>query len=337
MSYFNELVNKTIGNVFVIAEACDNHMGSLEMAKALARGAKQAGCDAVKFQHHLPSEEMLRDAEMTENFDQHLLDFLTQNALSINDHNKLKNFCDEIGIMYLCTPFSFLAAMEISNLVPFFKIGSGEFQDLWFIDNLKKLNKPLLLSTGMCSWEEIIDSKKYLKDFDYSLMNCLSEYPVNLQDLNLGVVKEMVKEFPEIIIGHSDHSQTNFTSVIAVTYGAKIIEKHITLSPLIYGPDKDVSISIDQIQDLVFECKNVHKVTNNKKILNNLEKAVRSWAYRSIISTQDIEKDHVITEEMICSKRPSGGIPSKDYKKVIGLKTKKSIKKNNFINWEDLN
>lgn len=336
MSYFNELVNKTKGNVFMIAEACDNHMGSYEMAKALARGAKKAGCDAVKFQHHLPSEEMLRDAKMSDNFDEHLFDFLIQNALSIDDHNNLKNFCDEIGILYLCTPFSLPAAKEILDLVPFFKIGSGEFQDLWFIDNLKKFNKPLLLSTGMCSWDEIIESKNSLKDVEYALMNCLSEYPVNIQDLNLGVIKKMIEEFPGTIIGHSDHSQTNFTSVIAVSYGAKIIEKHITLSTLISGPDKDVSISIEQMQDLVFECKSVNKVTNNKKILNNLEKDIRDWAYRSVISNQNIEKDQVITEEMICSKRPVGGIPSKDYKKVIGLRAIKNIKKNNFINWEDL-
>lgn len=336
MSYFNELVNKTKGNVFMIAEACDNHMGSYEMAKALARGAKKAGCDAVKFQHHLPSEEMLRDAKMSDNFDEHLFDFLIQNALSIDDHKNLKNFCDEIGILYLCTPFSLPAAKEILDLVPFFKIGSGEFQDLWLIDNLKKFNKPLLLSTGMCSWDEIIESKNSLKDVDYALMNCLSEYPVNIQDLNLGVIKKMIEEFPGIIIGHSDHSQTNFTSVIAVSYGAKIIEKHITLSTLISGPDKDVSISIEQMQDLVFECKSVNKVTNNKKILNNLEKDIRDWAYRSVISNQNIEKDQVITEKMICTKRPGGGIPSKDYKKVIGLRAIKNIKKNNFINWEDL-
>ena len=336
MSYFNELVNKTKGNVFMIAEACDNHMGSYEMAKALARGAKKAGCDAVKFQHHLPSEEMLRDAKMSDNFDEHLFDFLIQNALSIDDHKNLKNFCDEIGILYLCTPFSLPAAKEILDLVPFFKIGSGEFQDLWLIDNLKKFNKPLLLSTGMCSWDEIIESKNSLKDVDYALMNCLSEYPVNIQDLNLGVIKKMIEEFPGIIIGHSDHSQTNFTSVIAVSYGAKIIEKHITLSTLISGPDKDVSISIEQMQDLVFECKSVNKVTNNKKILNNLEKDIRDWAYRSVISNQNIEKDQVITEKMICTKRPGGGIPSKDYKKVIGLRAIKNIKKNDFINWEDL-
>lgn len=336
MSYFNELVNKARGSVFIIAEACDNHMGSLEMAKALARGAKKAGCDAVKFQHHLPPEEMLRDAKMTENFDEHLFDFLIRNALSIDDHNRLKNFCDEIGIMYLCTPFSLLAAKEISHLVPFFKIGSGEFQDLWLIDNLKKLKKPLLLSTGMCTWSEVVESKSFLNDIDFSLMNCLSEYPVNLEDLNLGVIKKMVNEFPNIVIGHSDHSQTNFSSVIAVTYGARIIEKHITLSSLISGPDKDVSISIEQMQNLVFECKNIYKVINNKKIINNLEKDVRSWAYRSIISNQDIKKDVIITESMICSKRPSGGIPSKDYKKVIGLKTNKDIKQNSFINWKDL-
>lgn len=336
MAYFNSLVNKANGGVFIIAEACDNHMGSLEIAKALARGAKKAGCDAVKFQHHLPSEEMLRNAKMSDNFDEHLFDFLVKNALTINEHKLLKKFCDEIGIMYLCTPFSFLAAKEISKLVPFFKIGSGEFQDLWFIDKLKKLNKPLLLSTGMCSWDEITEAKNILKDVDYALMNCLSEYPVKMEDLNLGVVKKMVEEFPDIIIGHSDHSQTNFTSVIAVSNGAKIIEKHISLSNLIFGPDKDVSISIEQMQELVFECKSIHKVSKDKKILNKLEKDVRNWAYRSVISDQDIEKGQVITEDMICSKRPSGGIPSRDYKKVIGLKAKKRIKKNNFINWEDI-
>ena len=336
MSYFKRLISKTKGGVFIIAEACDNHMGSIEMAKALVRGAKKAGCDAVKFQHHIPSEEMLKNAKMTDNFDEHLFDFLTQNALTINEHYELKKFCDEINIMYLCTPFSLLAAREISHLVPFFKIGSGEFQDLWFIDHLKKMNKPLLLSTGMCSWDEIIESKKFLNDIDYSLMNCLSEYPVNLEDLNLGVISKMIEEFPDIIIGHSDHSQTNFTSVIAVANGAKIIEKHITLSSYINGPDKDVSISIEQMKDLVFECKNVYKVSKNKKILNKLEKGVRNWAYRSVIATRDIKKDELITEDMICSKRPGDGIPSKDYKKVIGLKAVKDIKKNVFFKWKDL-
>ena len=325
-------MKETTGGVFIIAEACDNHMGSLEMAKALAKGAKNAGCDAVKFQHHLPFEEMLKDAKMTDNFDEHLFDFLVKNALTIQEHIKLKNFCDEIGIIYLCTPFSYPAAEQISELVPFFKIGSGEFQDFWFIDKLKKFNKPVLFSTGMCKWDEIVEAKTFLKDLDYALMNCLSEYPVNLEDLNLGVIKKMVHEFPEIIIGHSDHSQTKFTSVIAVSYGAKIIEKHISLSNLISGPDKDVSISIEKMKDLVFECKNVYKVTNDKKILNKLEKGIRNWAYRSVISNQDIERGQVITEKMICSKRPSGGIPSKDYKKVIGLKAKKALIKIILLN-----
>ena len=332
MSYFNELVNKTIGNVFVIAEACDNHMGSLEMAKALARGAKQAGCDAVKFQHHLPSEEMLRDAEMTENFDQHLLDFLTQNALSINDHNKLKNFCDEIGIMYLCTPFSFLAAMEISNLVPFFKIGSGEFQDLWFIDNLKKLNKPLLLSTGMCSWEEIIDSKKYIKDFDYSLMNCLSEYPVNLQDLNLGVVKEMVKEFPEIIIGHSDHSQTNFTSVIAVTYGAKIIEKHITLNKNLKGPDHKASMEPKEFKKMVESIREIEiAMGNSNKEPTKSERKNLLVARKSIVAMRDISKGEPYTSQNITTKRPGTGISPMKFNSFLGKKAKRNFKKDELI------
>ena len=120
---------------------------------------------------------------------------------------QIKKFCDEIGIIYLCTPFFLSSCRTDLRISSFFKIGSGEFQDFWFIDKLKKFNKPVLFSTGMCSWDEIVEAKTFLKDLDYALMNCLSEYPVNLEDLNLGVIKKMVHEFPDIIIGHSDHSQ----------------------------------------------------------------------------------------------------------------------------------
>ena len=131
MNYFN-LDNKNFSesNVLIIAEACDNHFGSIEKAKKMIELAKLAGADVIKFQHHLPDEEMLPDVPKSENFNESLYEFLKKNALKIEDHRNLKKFCEKVGIIYLCTPFSYQAAKELMSLnVCGFKIGSGELSD----------------------------------------------------------------------------------------------------------------------------------------------------------------------------------------------------------------
>ena len=335
---FRDLVKSADGQVYVIAEACDNHMGSMEMARALCRAAKYAEADAVKFQHHLAYEEMLKQGTMSDNFEEHLFDFLERNALSLEQHFELRNYCNEIGITYLCTPFSLRAAQEIAELVPFFKIGSGEFQDRWFIDGLKILNKPVIFSSGMSNHSEVQENVEYLlkADLDFALLNCLSEYPPKFQDMNLKFITQLVDEFPDIVIGHSDHTQTTFTSVLAVSLGAQIIEKHITLSEMIHGPDKDVSLGPDQFRQLVKELRAVNQTLGSKKIINDDEIPVREWAYRSVVATTDILPGTILDLDHICTKRPGAGIPSKDYKSVIGKKVVKHIFKNTMIDWEDL-
>ena len=334
---FRDLVNQ-YGGVYVIAEACDNHMGSLEMARALCRAAKYAEADAVKFQHHLPYEEMLKQGAMSDNFDEHLYDFLERNALSLEQHFELKNYCDEIGITYLCTPFSLKAAQEIAELVPFFKIGSGEFQDRWFIDGLKILEKPVIFSSGMSSYSEVKENVKYLlqANFDFALLNCLSEYPPKFHDMNLKFITQLVDEFPDIVIGHSDHTQTTFTSVLAVSLGAQIIEKHITLSEMIHGPDKDVSLGPEQFKQLVKDLRLVNQTLSSEKIINCDEVPVREWAYRSVVASKDILPGTILELSHICTKRPGTGIPSKDYRSIVGKRAAKHISENTMIGWEDI-
>lgn len=334
---FHDLVKAAAGGVYIIAEACDNHMGSLEMARSLCRAAKYSGADAVKFQHHIPYEEMLRQGTMSDNFDEHLYDFLERNALSLSQHFELKDFCDEIGVTYLCTPFSLKAAQEVADLLPFFKIGSGEFQDRWFIDGLAELGKPVIFSSGMSSYSELKENVEYLKqsNLDFSLLNCLSEYPPKFYDMNLKFINQLVNEFPDIVIGHSDHTQTTFTSAIAVSLGAKIIEKHITLSKLVHGPDKDVSLDPEQFKRMVEDLRNVNQTLGSEKIINADEVAVREWAYRSVIASSDIPLGTEIEISHLCTKRPGTGIPSKDYKSLIGKKTAKHIAKNTMLKWED--
>ena len=336
--YFQSLVKKSKGQVFIIAEACDNHMGSLEIARSLCRVAKNAGADAIKFQHHIPHEEMLRSAEMSDNFDEHLYDFLLKNALSLDQHFELKNYCESIGILYLCTPFSLEAAKQISELVPFFKIGSGEFQDRWFIDGLIKIGKPTIFSTGMTTYEEIIENVEYLtsRKLSFALLNCLSEYPPLLSDMNLRVITNLKKDFPGIVIGHSDHSQTIFTSVAAVLFGAKIIEKHITLSAYVNGPDKDVSLDPKNFSDLVLNLRSLDQILGDQKIIHEKEQAVRKWAYRSVVAKEKLVEGKTIGPEQICTKRPGVGIPAKNYLDVVGKKAKRTIAPNTMLYWKDI-
>lgn len=336
MSYFSRLVDRADGEVFIIAEACDNHMGSTRMAKALVDVAKASNADAVKFQHHLVDEEMLENQFSTENFDEPLSSFLQQNALSLHQHEEIAEYCRHKGIMYLCTPFSYAAAQEISHLVPFFKIGSGEFQDYVYIDRLVKLGLPCLFSCGMATHEEIsLWVKRYgSAEVDTALLNCLSEYPPDLADMNLGYIKTLCKE--NLIIGHSDHTQILGGSITAVVNGARIIERHITLSEFVSGPDASVSLTPSEFAQLVRELRVVRRMLGSKKSVNALEEPVRTWAYRSLIAVCDIEEGEQVTFEKLTTKRPGTGIPSAQYEEVIGKIAKQKINRNQMIQWEML-
>lgn len=329
--------NKTL----IIAEACDNHFGSLSNALKMVDLAKKSGADIIKFQHHLPDEEMLRKVPKSKNFKISLYDFLKKYALKIEDHYKIKNYCKKKKIKYLCTPFSFKAALEINKLgVDTFKVGSGEFLDIFFIEKLIKLKKNLIFSTGMCSESEVnFMYKKILKlknkNQSIAFMNCTSEYPPNNDDLNLSYITRMIKKYPKFLIGHSDHTNDIYTSIAAVSLGARIIEKHVYLDGLNHGPDRDVSISFSKLKDLVSIIRKLEPSLGSDKKLHKKEKIIRAWAHRSIVSTSYLPKNKIIKIDDITTKRPGIGIPSMMYKKVIGKKLKKNIQKNTLLKISD--
>ena len=337
MNFFEDLVNEVSGGVYVIAEGCDNHMGSTIVAKALVDAAVDSGADAIKFQHHIVEEEMLINDLSSDNFDEPLHEFLRVNALSLDQHYDLKAYCDSNNITYLCTPFSYKAAVEIQNLVPFFKIGSGEFQDYWFIDRLTELKKPIIFSTGMCDESEVKGwIKRYSKSIeDFALLNCISEYPPKYEDLNLQFL-EKLHDMSPCVIGHSDHSPTIGSSISAVCLGARIIEKHITLSHFVAGPDASVSLDPDEFKAMVNAVKLVRATLGDSKIIQDKEKPIRDWAYRSIIAARPIAAGQVITLKDLCTKRPGNGILSAEYESVLGKKALKDIDRNIALSWEDL-
>jgi len=324
---------------FIIAEACDNHMGDLDAAIEMARQAKLAGADAVKYQHHLPDEEMLPDTPMSDNFAEPLYEFLKKHALKLDQHKAIKAFCDQIGIIYMCTPFSWAAAKELDPLnVPVYKIGSGEMTDVPSLVRIAGLGKPMIVSTGMATVDEIRRTYDALtsRNVPLALLNCISEYPPLYEDVNLRVITQMQALFPKAVIGHSDHTPDLYTSYAAVTLGAAIIEKHVILDKRTPGPDQSVSIDFRDLANLVDGIRKVEASLGSEKRIHEREQQIRTWAFRSIVSTRAIKAGELIADDMIWSKRPGTGIPSHQMDDVIGRRAKRDISNNVLVAWEDL-
>ena len=324
---------------YIIAEGCDNHMGDMDVAHEMVRQAKLAGADAIKFQHHLADEEMLPDAPMSDNFDEPLYEFLKKNALTLDDHRALKTHCDDIGIQYMCTPFSWAAAQEIETIgVGAYKIGSGEMTDIPSLVRIAGLAKPMIVSTGMSTLEEIDRTYKALCEtgVTLALMNCVSEYPPAYEDLNLGVIGTMIERYPNVVIGHSDHTPDLFTCFAAVTLGAAIVEKHVILDKRTPGPDQSVSIDFRDLAQLVDGIRKIEAAMGATKAVHDKEQQIRTWAFRSIVSVRPIAAGEVIDQEMIWSKRPGTGIPSHQMADVIGRRACRTIEANSLLSWDDL-
>lgn len=323
---------------FIIAEGCDNHLGNMDTAREMVLQAKACGADAIKFQHHLPDEEMLRDGvPMSANFNMPLYDFLKLYALTLDQHIELKEFCDKVGIIYLCTPFSKKAAFEIQDLVPAFKIGSGELTDIPSLKAIASLGKPMILSSGMSVLPEIDETINAIKAItpEVMLMNCTSEYPPKYEDINLGVIR-ILEERYRIPIGHSDHTPDIYTCFGAVAMGAKLLEKHLILDRKQPGPDQSVSIEPFELYQLVNGVRKIELALGAEKKVNDLEKPIRSWAHRSVVTLKDITKGTVLTDELIWTKRPGTGIPAKHIDQFLGKRAARDIQKDMLIQWEDV-
>jgi N-acetylneuraminate synthase len=324
---------------YVIAEACDNHMGNIDVAIEMARQAKLARADAVKFQHHLPDEEMLPDTPMSDNFQEPLYEFLKKHALTLAHHRQLKDYCDSIGITYLCTPFSLAAAQQLDTLgVPAYKIGSGEMTDVPSVVRIAALGKPMIISTGMATFDEIKRTYDALvvNRVPLALLNCVSEYPPVYEDMNLRVIEAMRQKFPQAVIGHSDHSPDLFTCFAAVTLGACIIEKHVILDKRTPGPDQSVSIDFRDLAQLVDGVRKVEAALGAAKEIHSREQQIRRWAFRSVVSTRSIAAGETLVAESLWTKRPGTGIPSHLLPQLIGRKAIRDIQRNKLLDWADI-
>lgn len=323
---------------FIIAEAGINHNGDIEKAKMLIDAAADCGADAVKFQTHLPECEMLPQAPTAGYVGESLFDLLKRLELSKKDHIELKDYATNKRILFLSTPFSREAADLLEELgVEAYKVGSGEMTNLPLLEHIAAKGKPILLSTGMSTLEEIKESVAFLRRFTENLViiYCVSSYPARYEDLNLRFINRLQKEFG-LPVGISDHSVGIYSALAAVALGACVVEKHFTIDRNWPGPDQKASITPPELAELVKGIRAIEKALGDAKMVTPEELEIQKMARESVVSLVDIPEGAIIKENMVWVKRPGTGIPAKDLRKVIGKKARQDIKANSLIKWEDL-
>lgn len=327
--------------VVIIAEIAVQHEGRMEAAKRLIDAAKTAGADVAKFQLHVPEAEMVPDSIQFwgGSMDQILRD---ANFATYEQHKELKDYCQQVCIQYLCTPFC-IAAVDILEKVGVdgYKTGSGELTNLPMMRRIAKTGKPVIVSTGMSTMEEIATTISVLKSegIDFVLTHCLSEYPPHYSHMNLGLITKLKEKF-DVMIGSSDHSIEIYSALAAVALGARVLEKHFTL-PDLHGPDDTVSLNPTQFKEMVQAVRKIEVALGTEKTISVEEEAVRDWAHHSVIAAQNIRQGDIFSLENLVVKRPGRGIPARFLDplfsdKLIGKKAAKDLPINTIIQWGDV-
>ena len=319
----------------VIVELGINHLGKAKLAKKIILSAKKAGAEIIKMQTHIPEKEMSLEAKKIypPNAKTSIYNVIKNNSINSNDEKKLKIFTEKNNLIFVSTPFSREAAKRLNDInVPAFKIGSGECNNYPLIEYICKFKKPIILSTGMNDIKSIRKSVKIIEKYKipYAIMHCTNLYPTKPSEVRLNCLIEIEKEFPNAVIGLSDHTSSNYTSFAAVAMGASIIEKHYVDDKRKYkGPDISSSIDFKDLKDLINGARIIHESKKGIKKILPKEKAVAKFAFASIVSIKKIEKGEKLSLKNIWVKRPgTGDFKASELKKILGKKAKKMIPEN---------
>ena len=343
--------NRLVGGnnpVYIIAEAGCNHDGKLEQGFRLIEEAAKNGADAIKFQTFKAEKLVTKNAEqwwLTEEQRQgkKQIDlYKTQDTFGFDEYKALSDHCNRFGITFLSTPFDEESADLLEKLnVPVYKIASTELTNLPFLEYIAKKQKPIILSAGASFLEEIAESVETIRSTgnkQISLLHCIVEYPTPMDHANLNFIKTLKKEFPDYVIGFSDHTLGYVADIVATAFGAKIIEKHFTIDKTIRGaPDHITSVDPKELSDLVKEVRaaELSLGSYNREILE-YEISARKFGRRKLVANTYIPKDAIIEEYMITSKRNDKGLYPRFMKEVLGKKAKVDLNEDDPITFENI-
>ena len=296
----------------------------------------------IKHQTHVIEDEMSVEAKkiIPGNATENIYSIMQRCALSAADEYKLMQHVKKRGAIFISTPFSRAAANRLQEFgVPAFKVGSGECNNYPLIKNLASFKKPLIISTGMNTIETVRPTVKILRDakVPFALLHCTNVYPTPPVLVRLGAMTVLKQEFPDAVIGLSDHTTSNYSCLGAVAIGASILERHFTDSMNRSGPDISCSMDPIALKDLIMGSKAIFLARGGSKNSVYEEEATMAFAFASVVSTVDIFPGEKLTEENIWVKRPGGGdFTAANFELLLGKKVNSFIKKDTQLKMEQI-
>jgi len=332
---------------FVIAEAGVNHEGSMETAKRLIDEAAEAGADAIKFQTYRADTIAVRDSpaywdlSKEPTTSQHEL-FSKYDSFWKDEFVELRRHCEMAGIEFMSTPFDLESATFLNDLMGTFKIASADLTNTPFIRHICGFGKPVLLSTGASDMEEIKVAASAIDEMgnQYALMHCVLNYPTDRSSANLGMITDLRRTFPRVLIGYSDHTHPDpemSVLLTAVLLGATVLEKHFTHDKSL--PGNDHYHAMDKVDLIEFRRRLDDAFTllgSFKKAHLPSEEPARLHARRSLVSAREIPAGRAIVAEDLTWKRPAHGVSPSQFDDVLGRKARRDIAEDEIIHWSML-
>ena len=328
-------------HICIIAEAGVNHHGNYETAIQMVKAAEKAGADYIKFQTFVPEKLVSASAQKAEyqkkttGSKESQLDMLKKLTLTDEEFLNIKNYCDEIEIGFLSTPFDLESIDFLENLnMDFWKIPSGEITNLPYLEKIAKTKKKIVMSTGMSDINEIKDAVNLLEKNgaeDIVLLHCNTQYPTPFCDVNLKAMDEIKRKTGKKV-GYSDHTNGIEIPIAAAAMGAVVIEKHFTLDRNMEGPDHKASLEPDELSKMVSSIRNIEKAMGDgMKKPSGSEIKNRDIVRKSIVASKEIKSGELFSEDNITAKRPGDGISPMHWYEVLGTEAIKDFKKDEKI------
>lgn len=339
------IANRPIGigaPCFIIAEAGVNHDGCITLGQRLIDIAADALCDAVKFQTFNADRIALatapKAAYQRTGIEESQREMLRRLELSADDHRNLAVHCVSRRITFLSSPFDEESADLLESMdVPAFKVPSGELTNIPFLRNLARRGRPLLVSTGMATLQDVERAMAAITECGVSeviLLHCTSNYPAADEDANLRAIETLHSRFG-VPVGYSDHTNGCDLALAAVALGACVLEKHVTYDRHANGPDHAASLDPDQLKDLVARVRTLERALGDgSKKPGPSELEVAAVARKSVVTTRDIQAGEIITGDMLALRRPGTGLPPVARDQIVGRRARASIPAGTIIAWD---
>ena len=286
--------------------------------------AAEAGAEIIKHQTHIASDEMSSNAKnvIPAHTKESIYEIIDACSLSEAEEIELQNYVHSKGLIFISTPFSRAAAERLINMdVPAFKIGSGECNNYPLIKHIAKEGKPIILSTGMNTIESVAKAVDIFREYNvpYALLHCTNVYPTPPELVRLGAMLELQENFPDAVIGLSDHTVTSYPALGAIALGASIIERHFTDSMDRIGPDISCSMDPKALKALIRGSKIIKQARGGEKGPVEAEKPTIDFAYASVVTIKEIKKGEIFSDDNLWVKRPgTGPIYAVDYENILG-------------------